>query len=64
MMFCQLIYTKLKKAAIMRQWNKDTAGLQNEGGAIFERYLFVLNFLSFRDEAYFTWMLKFTNQMQ
>jgi len=38
MIFYHLIYTKLDKAAIMRQGNFETAGFQNEYGAHFEEY--------------------------
>lgn len=42
--FYHLIYTKLDKAAIVRQWNFETAGFRNEYGACFEEHL--CNFLS------------------
>jgi hypothetical protein len=44
MIFYHLIYTKLDKAAIMRQGNFETAGFQNEYGAHFENTN-VCNFL-------------------
>jgi len=39
MTFYHLICTKLDEAAIMRQWNYETAGFQNEYGPHFEEYL-------------------------
>jgi hypothetical protein len=55
-MIFYLIYTKLNKAAIMRQGNFETAGFQSEYGAHVEEYLSVI-----QRRAYSTRMLTYTN---
>jgi len=62
-MFYRLIYTKLDKAPIVRQWNSETAGCCNQYVVLFEKYLHVCDFLSFGDEAWYIYMLTFMNKM-
>ena len=59
----RLIYTKLSNAAILRQWNKATAGCWNQYVVLFEENRQVCDFLSFGDEACCTDMLTFLNRM-